>query len=59
MADELDYKNLYETLMDAIDEANRILLRAQVATAISIHVQKGEDVPDDLLDFLAYLKDST
>ena len=57
MAHEPDYKTAYETLMRAVDEADRIIARAQIMTAVGLSVQRGEDPDPEVLRFIKELKE--
>lgn len=47
-----DYKAAYETLMCAVDEAARIVERAQIMTSTKISMQKGKDLDPKILEFV-------
>lgn len=55
MPDEPDYKTAYETLMRAIEEANRILYRVQFMTSVGLSLQRGEEVGNEVLEELKRL----
>lgn len=58
MPTEPDYKAAYEALMDAIDQCDRILYRAQMITSVELAIQSGETVDAELLEHYKMLKAS-
>lgn len=47
MPNEFDYKQAYETLAQAVREADRILRRTNLATVLSMRIAAGE-IKEDL-----------
>lgn len=58
MPTEPDYKAAYEALMEAIDQCDRILYRAQMITSVELSMQLGETIDDELLSHYKMLKAS-
>ena len=52
MPNEPDYKTAYETLARAIEEADRILCRADFLVTAELSQQMGEEIEKEVLDFV-------
>lgn len=56
MPSEPDYKTAYETLMNAIDQCDRIIYRAQIMTSAELAQQRGEQLEDEVIEHYEALK---
>lgn len=50
MPNEPDYKTAYETLARAIEEAERILYKADLMTSAGLSMQKGKELEEDVME---------
>lgn len=57
MTHEPDYKTAYETLMRAVNEADRIIARAQIMTSVGLSLQRGEDPDPEVLKIIKELNE--
>lgn len=50
MPNDPDYKTAYETLARAIEEAERILYKADLMTSVGLSMQKGKELEEDVIE---------